>query len=418
MRIKFLIAGLLGFVSATAFAQKSELNNAKESYEKYETLSKSGGAGAILATSSMTSAKTSIDKAATNAKTAELPQTYALKGAIYASLALADTSLATSAPLYATASDALKKAKEVDAKGENKTVIDNASVVLAQYQLNKGVKEYKQKKYDLAYQSFDLYRQALPEDTNAIYYTALSASNAAKYPEALKNYSKLVTTKFSQNAVIYFEMSSIYLTQKDTTSALKIVGEGIQKYPTNSDLRKREIEISLQTGRQQEVLGKVQSAIANDPKNKLLYYYAGLTYAMVAEGSTPEIKKAKDAATKSSLQAKKDGNFKNSADMYKKALEIDPNYFEANLNLGYALISPAIDMYNAANQLPPSKQKEYDAALAKATAQFELAKPYLLKAVELNPKSKDALLNLKTYYLGIKDPADATATQKKIEALN
>src|ERR1700749_4753544 len=103
--------------------------------------------------------------------------------------------------------------------------------------------------------------------------------------------------------------------------------------------------------------------------------------------------------------------------LYKKALEIDPNYFEANLNLGYVLLNPAIDMYNAANKLPASQQKAYDAAVAKAGAQFDLAKPYLQKAVELNPKSYDALNNLKTYYLGKKDAAHAAELQKQIDAL-
>jgi hypothetical protein len=417
MRIKFLIAGLFGLVSVTAFAQKGELTTAKESYDKWSALSKTG-AGAMLAGSSLTAAKTSIDKAAANAKTAQLPQTYALKGAIYAALAVGDTVAATSAPLFSTADEALKKAKETDTKGENKKLIEDGNITLAQYQLNKGVKEYKQEKYELAYKSFDYYRQALPEDTNAIYYTALSAEMYKNYQDAITNYKKLVTTNFSRGATIYLELSTIYLTQKDTTNALKIANDGIQKYPTNSELRKREIEISLQTGKQQEVLGKIQSAIANDPKNKSLLYYEGLTYALFAEAMTADVKKTKDPVAKAALQAKKDGYFNKSAEAYKKAVDLDPNYFEANMNLGYSILSPAIDMYNAANQLPASKQKEYDAAMEKSKAQFEIAKPYLLKAVELDPKSIDALGNLKTYYLGIKDPAHANETQKKIDALN
>lgn len=193
--------------------------------------------------------------------------------------------------------------------------------------------------------------------------------------------------------------------------------DGIQKYPTNSDLRKREIEISLQTGKQQEVLGKIESAIANDPKNKLLYYYAGLTNSYLAEGIAKEMSKTKDVAAKKALQIKKDAAYNKAAELYKKAVEIDPNYFEAYLNLGYVSISPAIDLYNAANQLPPSQQKEYDAAIAKSKAQFDVAKPYILKALAINPKSIDALTNLKTYYLGTKDPAHATEIQKQIDAL-
>jgi tetratricopeptide (TPR) repeat protein len=214
------------------------------------------------------------------------------------------------------------------------------------------------------------------------------------------------------------DLSSLYLANKDTTNALKSVSEGITKYPSSTDLRKREIEISLQTGKEKEVIQKIQAALTADPKNKTLYYYAGLTYSQTAEAIIKEQAKAKDAAAKNTLQQQKVDNYTKAADMYKKALEIDPNYFEANLNLGYVILNPAIDSYNAANKLPANKQKEYDAAIAKANSQFDLAKPYLVKAADLNPKSIDALTNLRTYYLGKKDNVNAEATKKKIDALN
>ncbi len=414
MKIKFFIAGLLGVVSATtAYAQKGELSNAQDAYTKYSAFK----AAPNVALPSLNTAKTSIDKAAANAKTATMPQTYALQAAIYATLAEKDTVKTTSEPLFNTATEAVKKAKEADTKGEFKSLIDDANRNLAQYKLSEGVKEFKERKYDLAYGSFDIYRQIFPDDTNAVYYTALSATNAKNYNAALTNYNHLVTLKYSNNASVYFDMSNIYLASKDTTGALKSVAEGIAKYPSNGDLRKRQIELYLRMGRQKEVIAQINDAIANDPKNKLLYYYAGLTYSQEAEAVGKAQAKTKDQAEKDKLEVTKLDYFQKSADVYKKALEIDPNFFEANLNLGYDLINPAIDTYNAANQLPSSKQKEYDAAIAKSATLFDLAKPYLLKAVEINPKSIDALSNLKTYYIGKKDMANANDTQKKIDAL-
>lgn len=416
MKIRFLMTGVLGLVATATFAQKGELNNAQTEFDKYET-SRGNKVTASIAATSIVAAKTSIDKAAVNEKTANLPQTQALKGAIYSSLAVQDSVPATSAPLFATAEEALKKAKELDTKGENKKLIDHANINLAQYQLSKGVKSYQDKDFKAAYKSFDYYRTVLPEDTNAIYYTGLAAANANMLPEAITNYNKLLTTNYSGKERVYTDLSSLYLMNKDTAGALKIVNEGVTKYPTNADFRRREVEIYLQTGRQKEVTDKINAAIANDPKNKSLYYYGGLTYSTAAESSAKDLKAAKDPAAKAAAQKSKEDNYTKAADMYKKALEIDPNYFEANLNLGYVLINPAIDMYNAANKLPANQQKAYDAAVAKAGAQFDLAKPYLLKAVELNPKSYDALNNLKTYYLGKKDTAHAAETQKQIDAL-
>jgi hypothetical protein len=420
MRIKFLIAGLLGIASTTAFAQKYELSNAKETYDKYVALSKVK-ATYVEADKNLNAAKASIDKAATNTKTAELPQTYALKAAVYATYSMRDTVAAKTLPFFNTADEALKKAKELDTKGENKALILDAANNLAQYQLNKGVADFQHKQFDLAYKDFDYFHQLFPEDTTALYYSGLAAVAGTNYPGALTAYSKLLPLKFSKKETIYLDMSSIYLAQKDTVNSLKMATEGVEKFPSSSDLRRREIEISLQTGKGQEMIGKIQAAISNDPKNKTLYYYAGLTYTTSGNNIGKELarlkKTSKDVAAISAMQAKKDDYFAKAVEMYKKALDIDPQYYEANLNMGYAYIAPAIDMYNDANQLPASKQKEYTAAIAKTTAQAELAKPYLLKATELNPKSKDALINLKNYYLVTKDMANANVTQKKIEAL-
>ncbi|GAB2981039.1 hypothetical protein GCM10027049_15960 [Mucilaginibacter puniceus] len=415
MKIKFLIAGLLGVISVTAFAQKSELNNALEGYEKVQSL-RAAQADA-LAKKGLNTAKIAIDKAAANAKTATLPQTYALKAAIYADLSNQDTVATTSLPLYTIAEEAMTKAKELDTKGEYKGLLEAATLSLAQYNLTQGVNEYTNKKYDLAYNSFDRYRQYMPDDTNAIYYTGLAAVNLNNYPVAATHYNKLLTTNYSKKDLVYFELSNIYLNLNDTTAALKTVNEGITKYPTNADLRKRQIEIYLQTNKLQEVLNQLDATIKNDPKNKQLYYYAGIAYSQAAEDLKDQLIKSKDAVAKAKLQEQRAINFGKAADMYKKALEIDPNYFEANLNMGYVLLSPAIDMYNAANQLPANKQKEFDLALAKSREMFEPAKPYLLKAVDIDPKSEDALTNLKNYYLGKGDVANANLIKAKIEAL-
>ncbi|WP_214070620.1 hypothetical protein [Mucilaginibacter sp. dw_454] len=420
MRIKFLLAGLLGVATTAAFAQKYETSHAKDSYEQYTVLSKVK-ATYDEADKNLLEARRAIDKAAANSKSATLPATYAVRAAVYATFAMRDTSKKNTMPFFKTADSAYRKAKETDVNGENKKLIDDAGLNLAQYQLNQGVADYSAKRYDAAYKDFDYYHQLFPQDTTALYYSGLAAYAGNNMPNALGAYSKLLTLDFSKKASLYLDMSTIYLSQKDTTNSLKYATEGVEKFPASTDLRRREIELSLLTGKSQEVMSKIQAAIANDPKNKTLYYYAGLTYtssASVVDMSLQKLRKtSKDAAAIAALQAKRDDALAKAAEMYKKALEIDPNYFEPNLNIGSAYLSPGIDLFNDANQLPPSKQKEYNAMMAKAAAQFELAKPYLLKAVELDPKSRDALGQLKIYYKGTRDSANVSATQAKIDAL-
>lgn len=391
MKIKFLITGLLSLASVSAvFAQKGVLNDATDEYNKYDLLRASQSK---LALTNLNNAKTLIDKAAANEKTANLPQTYAVKGAVYSSLALLDTVVSTSTPLFVTSEEALKKAKEMDTKGENKRMIDNAYRNLAQYKYNKGVKDYRSGNYNGAYESFDFYRTVMPDDTNAIYLTGLAALNAKKYEETIKQYSKLVTTQYSNSANIYNDLVSVYLMNHDTVGAMKAVTEAVAKFPTNASLTNREIQLYLQTGKIKEVTDKLDKAIANDPKNKTLYYYSGYIY----------------------LQSK---NYEKAAEQLNKAIAIDPNYFDAYLSLGYVYLNPGIDIFNKANNMPITKanQKKYDEMSAQAVTYFDKAKPYLLKAVELQPKSIDALTSLRNVYLGKKDNVNANLIQKQLEA--
>lgn len=394
MKIKFLITSVLALVLATTvYAQPGIVKDAQEAYATFSTLrGQKDGPLAAKATTSLNDAKTAIDKAATNNKAMLLPVTYAVKAEIYASMALREKDPAQATPLFATGEEALKKAKELDTKAENKKAIDEAEDLLGQYKYYDGIKQYQAAKYDAAYSDFVYFRTTRPDDTTAIYLTGLSAAAAQKYDAAIASYNKLVTTKYSKNADIYADLSLIYLQKKDTAGAIKAITEGTEKFPNDTRLSRREIELNLQAGNQAKVLEKIEKAITADPKNKTLYYYAGLTYT--------------DAKDLTKAEA-----------MYRKALEIDPNYYEASLNLGYVLLNPAIINFNAAQKLDATKQKQYDAYMAKAKASLNAAKPVILRTLEINPNSIDALTNLKQCYLGLQDTANATIIQKKIDAL-
>jgi hypothetical protein len=418
MKIKLLMVGLLGLISATTFAQKGELNNAQDKYNQYQ-VSAGSKVPVIMAQAkaSITDAKTSIDKASVNPKTSALPLTYALKAAIYASIAVDDSVQTTSIVEFNTASDALKQAKTLDTKNENTKLTEHANIQLAQYLLNKGIADFQNKKFDDAYKSFDSARQLIPTDTTTILNTAIAAINAKNYNAAITNYKDLLTTNYSGKNRIYNDLPNIYLMNKDTAGAVKVIDEALVKYPGNTALQREEIEIALQTGKTADITGKLQAAIASDPKNKLLYYYAGLTYIQIADAANTNSAKLKDETAKKAAYQTALDNYSKGVDYCKQAISIDPDYFEANLNCGYALIRPAVDLYNVARNIPVNKEKEYQAAIAKANAQFDLAKPYLQKAVDLNPKSVDALTNLRNYYRGKTDPAHAAENTAKANDL-
>lgn len=423
MKIKLLMVGLLGLSTMTAFAQKGALKDAQQNYDEY-TVENTQKLLAAKAKASIADAKTAIDKAAVNDKTATLTQTYALEGAIYSALAAIDTT-SNAATLLTTAQEAVKKAKDAvttekdaDIKAKCTKLIADAGTNLAIYFQAKGVKEYQGSKFEQAYQSFDGWAQATG-DTTAVYYAALSASNAGNtnpkfYAYAIKNYNSLLSANYSKSDQIYGDLSTLYIVTKDTANALKTISAGVAKFPSNVILRGQEIKFYLMAGKDNEIIGKLESAVAADPKNKELCFYAGLSFTRVGDASAAKAAKAKDAAVKAADNKAALEYYSKAADYYKKAIAIDPNYLDANLNLGEVMMKPAIDFYNAANSLPSNAtQKQYDEIRAKADVQFDLALPYLQKAVDLDPKSNAALTNLWNYYRGKYDKAHAAENKAK-----
>lgn len=391
MKIKsFILALTLVGASLSGFAQKGELSSAKSNYEKYAQL-RDANSGA-LGLANLKSAKAAVDKAVAHEKTMNDPASWTYKALIYSDMALMDSVPTTSKPLLTEAASALAKAKELDKAGANKANLDKAAANLAQYDLNIGVKAYQAGKFEEAYASFDNSLKFRAGDTTIIYYAGLSAINAKNYKAGIQKYEDLVKTNFSANNQVFLDLSRLYMMQGDTVKAIQYASQGAAKFPNDAALATQEIELSLMAGKQKEVISKIEAQAIKDPKNKLLPFYLGIAY-----NASNDNEKAIAA--------------------YKQALAIDPEFGDANLNIGGLYLNKGIELYNAANKLPQNKQKEYDTMMKQANTQFDTSFPYLQKAVELNPKSRLALDNLKTYYIIKKNQAKVDEITKKIAAL-
>ncbi|NEU07057.1 tetratricopeptide repeat protein [Flavihumibacter sp. R14] len=391
MKIKsFILALTFMSTSVFVFAQKGEVSSAKSNYEKYAQLRDANSAA--LGLTNLKNAKTSIDKAVVNEKTANDPTAWTYKALIYSDLALLDSVPTTSQPVMTEATSALSKAKELDKSGANKADLDKVTANIAQYSINTGVKAYQAGKFEDAYSAFNSSLTHRPGDTTITYYAGLSAINAKNYKAGIEKYESLVKSNFSSNNQVYLDLSRLYIMQGDTAKAIKAASEGSAKFPNDAALATQEIELSLMAGKQTEVISKIEAQAQKEPKNKLLPFYLGIAYS--ASNNTDKAVAA-----------------------YKQALAIDPEFADANVNLGGIYLNNGIELYNTANKLPQNKQKEYDEMMKKANAQFDTAFPYLQKAVAVNPKSKLALDNLKTYYIIKKNQAKVDELTKQINAL-
>jgi tetratricopeptide (TPR) repeat protein len=388
MKFKSIIFGLLvTTASAPVFAQKSAVSSAKADYEKYELLKGTPSMGDPV----IKSAKASIDKAVLNEKTSSDPQAWAYRALIYASLATSAKE-GEAAPLFTEAMNSLKKAKELDQAGTQKANLNNANTLIYNYQIQKGKILYDNKDYTNAYNEFVKSLEIMPGDTTATYVAGVSAMYAKDYKNSLAKFTELTKTNYSSLPEVYANMAYMHILQKDTAAAIKVLSEGSAKFPDNKDLATREIEYSLMSGKNKEVISKVAAQAAKNPTNKLFPYYLGLAYM-----NTNDNAKAEEAFT--------------------KALAIDPGYSDAVVNMSSIIMNNGIAMYNKSNKLPTSKAAEAAATKKKAMAEFNRALPYLQKAVELNPKSVAALTNLKQYYDINNNTAKVTEIDAKIKAL-
>jgi tetratricopeptide (TPR) repeat protein len=391
MKIKsFILAAVFSASSLMVFAQKGEITSARTNYEKFLGLKDANSM--ILAIPNLKAAKASIDKAVVHAKTLEDPAAWTYKALIYGEMALMDTVPETSKPLIEEAKAAHKKASELDKAGENKANLDNVyGSVFSQYELNQGVIAYQTNNFADAYTAFNNALNYRPGDTTITYYAGLSAINAKNYKAGIQSYESLIKTNFSANNQIYMDLSRLYTMEGDTARAITVASEGATKF-NDAQLATQEIELSLMSGKQKEVITRISEQAQKDPQNKLYPYYLGIAYSTIGESS-----KAEEA--------------------YSTALKIDPDFADANTNIGGILLNKGINLFNQANQLPQNQQKEYEAMVKLGELELDKALPYLVKSSELDPKSRIALENLKTYYVIKRNQEKVNEISAKLENL-
>lgn len=390
MNIKslFLFASIL--LSVSAYAQKSELNKGKTSYSKFNEVKLMGKPE--LGVKDLEAAKTALEKASVHEKTSGLSETWTYLALTYTDYALMDSTGAN--PEYKEkAVAAIEKAKAGEGSEAQAENIDVANRTLAQIELTGGIRAFEKQDFAGAYQAFNSGLNYLPGDTLFTYYAGLAAINAKDYKAGIEKYKSLLGHEdFSNLPQIYLDLSRLSIMEADTASALKFADEGAAKFPDNEELATHSIEMNLQLGNEEKVTNDIKAQIAKNPQDAKLQYYYGIALA----------------ATENNTEAEA---------AYKKAIELDPSYTNAYINLSGLILNKGIDILRKANDLPASKQKEYLEQVKAGNVFVDEALPYLQKATELAPEMPLVWQNMKTYYILKDDKEKAAELDKKITSL-
>src|SRR5690606_25765421 len=100
---------------------------------------------------------------------------------------------------------------------------------------------------------------------------------------------------------------------------------------------------------------------------------------------------------------------------YEKAIEVNPEYFDAYYNLGALYYNNGVKQQEVANKIPASENARYEEEVKKADVWFEKALPLMEKCRELKNDDPYSLESLRNLYYRLKMMEKYEEVMKAIE---
>ena len=341
-------------------------------------------------------ARIDIDKAVANEKTSGKAKTWYTRGEIYDAMA--------SSPIYGKnlqpgegaqkAFESYSKTIELDTKtGEfGKQAVAKMDNLYGQF-FNDAVNSYNAKDYDKAVASYKLASQVRPQDTTAVLYSAYASEAKQDYAAAKASYGQLLGLNY-KSVTLYTRLLQMAKLQKDDAEAAKVLKQALSAYPTNKAFMLEDLNVSLSSGKGVDALEKINKSIAADPGNSNLYAVRGSMYDQQKKG---------DLALSD----------------YRKSVELDPNNFDAQFNLGVYNYNKAAEAYTRASKMD---LKTYQTSGKKFEVEgkkyFESSVPHFEKALQLQPDDRNTLTSLQKVYSRLGRNADSERLNAKLQAMN
>ena len=298
---------------------------------------------------------------------------------------------------------------------------------------------YQDKSYLKSSEAFETaYRLSL-SDTLYLYYAASTAVTVPDYDLALKHYEELRELGYLGQETIYkavnkttgevetFEseqmrdfsikskshnsptmektkpksaeiiknISLIYISKGDNQQAVKYIQEARLENPDDLDLLFSEANVQLKLNNKQAFKDLMIEATKKDPGNPELQYNLGVITSESGDNKLAET-------------------------YYRKAIELDPEYADAYLNLAAVILQQEEPLVEEMNKLGTSRADnlKYDKLLEQRQSLYKSAIPFLSKRLELKPKDIDAARTLMNIYSVIGDTAKFKELKAIVDALN
>ncbi|WP_276495874.1 tetratricopeptide repeat protein [Pontibacter litorisediminis] len=373
---KVLLTALVAGTISVASAQNSAVNSAVLNH-KNGTLDK---------------ALEDINKATEHKKTKDKAKTWFYRGVILQDM--------IGNPIYGKMTDektpmvileSFDKTVELDGQnGEFSKQVPERKQMLYGQVLNQAVEFHNNQDWPNAIEKYELAHKISPEDTTAVLYAAYASTADNKYDQAIGFYDELIKMGHKTEDVYKAKVQLQQATEASDDAVMATLSEGLKEHPNSVYLMQEELKYYLKNDRADEALAKLDNAIAADPKNASLYAVKG-----------------------NLLERKKD--FEGAREVYKKAIEADPNNFDAYYNLGVLEYNRGADVNNRAAKMDyATYQKKGKALEAEAKKYYQASLPYFEKAHALQPEDKSTIQNLVNVYTRLGRKADAEKLSAKL----
>ncbi|MRX40632.1 tetratricopeptide repeat protein [Flavobacterium sp. LC2016-23] len=420
MKSKYVILASALLISVATFAQKDQIKSAEKAL-------KSGDAqGAI-------SILKDAENLVVNAKDVEQAQYYFVKGNAYLDLATKKVDESKSLSL---AAESYKKLIDIEKESGKLKYSTQAATSIAQIKgnlINSAIADTQaNKNAEGAKKLYDAYLLD-KKDTINLYYAASTSVNAQDYDSALPMYEELKKINYSGKGTSYTALNKAsgnedgFNTASERDLAVKL---GTHEKPKTEAIPSKRGEIYknfalilVQKGRIEDAKKAIADARKTNPEDSSLLLTEANLYLETKDFDTYK-KLVGEALQKDPNNADLlfnlgviSGNAKNPADAekyYLKAIEINPAYTNAYLNLAALKLEAEKPIIDEMNKLGNSAKdmKRYDVLKAQRESVFKGVIPYLKKANELDPKNEDVAKTL----LGVYKALEMTAEAKALKA--
>ncbi len=405
MQLKSMVVSLLlvAGASASVWGQVKNVNKAEDD----------------LKNGKLDEAKTLIDEAATNEKTADKAKTWYLKGQIYAAIGADSTgkfkALAPDANDQAFA--AFQKCLQIESKYAPMVLTNFRDLgnLYAQY-WHVGADAFNNKDYKTSLGAFKKVKEVNDYmasldmgmgnamDTMAILNIGNSAYNLGEKDTAARYYQMLADIKYTEQSFVYKVLLAQYRATNNEEKYMATLEEAKALFPDDKDFANEEISYYNEKGETGKLLGKLEEAVSKDPNDYNSILNLAITYDNMANPKD-------DSGQTQDLPANHDELFNKAIEYYNKAIALKPDDYAANFNLGLMYYNGAAHVGKQLGQLSSSKadQARQDSLLKQQNTMLDQALPPLEKAyqtLEAKPKLdpnelvayKNAIIGLQGIY--------------------